>query len=295
MLRRLIAPVFGAFVTIALLAGCSGLSVLNSIASSDGYTQSKDVVFDTQDSLALDVYKPNNAVNAPVVVFFYGDRWQAGDKQDYLFMGQALTKMGYVTVIPNYRLYPQARFPAFVQDCARAVRWVHDNASHYGGDPNKIVIMGHDAGAYNAAMLALDPEFLKAAGMSRNDLKGMIGLAGPYNFLPITDPTLRVIFSPPEKFGQTQPVFWVDGGNPPMLLISGRNDKVIPVSNTRDLAQRIKDGGGVVNTVLYDDLSHGMIVAAFGDSVLFGSADVPRYVDKFVREVCGLPPPANPQ
>lgn len=295
MLRRLLAPVLGAFVTIALLAGCSGLTVLNTIASSDGYTQSRDVIFDAQDSLALDVYQPNNARNAPVVVFFYGDRWQSGDKADYLFMGQALTKLGFVVVIPNYRLYPQVRFPAFVQDCARAVRWARDNASRYGGDPNKLVIMGHDAGAYNAAMLALDPEYLQAVGMNRNELKGTIGLAGPYSFLPITDPTLRVIFSPPEKFGQTQPVFWVDGANPSMLLISGKNDTVVPYSNTRDLAQRIKDGGGIVQTIAYDDLSHGMIVAAFGDSMFLKKVDIRNKVARYIREVTGLPPVADPQ
>ena len=290
MSRRLIGPVFGAFVAVLLLAACSGLSMLNTIASDKGYVLSKDVIYDAQNSLALDVYKPDHANSAGVVVFFYGDRWQSGIKEDYLFMGQALAALGFVTIIPNYRLYPQARFPAFLQDSARAVRWARDNASRYGGDPNKLVIMGHDAGAYNAAMLALNPEYLKAVGMSRSELKGVVGLAGPYNFLPITDPTLRVIFSPPEKFAQTQPVFWVDGQNPPMLLVSGRNDTVVPMSNTRDLAQRIKDGGGAVDTILYDDLSHGMIVASFGDSMFLKKVDVRHNVAKFIRSVTGLPP-----
>ena len=293
MLRRLLALVPGIVAIAILLAGCSGLSMLNTMTPDKGYSVTRNVVYDATDSLALDVYKPDNAQNAPVVVYFYGDRWQDGIKDDYLFIGQALASQGFVAVLPNYREYPQVRFPAFLQDSARAVRWARDNASRYGGDPNKIVLMGHDAGAYNAAMLALDPEYLKAVGMNRNELKGMIGLAGPYNFLPITDPTLRVIFSPPEKFPQTQPVFWVDGANPPMLLIHGKNDKVIDISNTRDLAQRIKNANGIVDTIIYDDLSHGMIIACLGDTMLRSNADVLKNVANFVHTVTGTPAP-NP-
>jgi acetyl esterase/lipase len=290
VLRRLAMMVVMGALGVLLLAGCSGVSVLNSLASDKGYTVTKNAVYDTQSGLALDVYRPENASNAPVVVYFYGGRWQDGSKDDFLFVGQALASQGFVAVLPNYREYPQARFPVFLQDSARAVRWARDNARQYGGDPAKLIVMGHEAGAYNAAMLALDPEYLKAVGMSRSELKGMVGLAGAYNFLPITDPTLRVIFSPPEKFAQTQPVFWADGQNPPLYLVHGKTDEIIPVSNTRDLAQRVKGAGGTVETLLYDNLSNGAVLASLSKSMVAPPADVLDNVSDFIRRVTGLKP-----
>jgi acetyl esterase/lipase len=285
MLRRSFMLAMGLF----LLAGCSGLTVLNALTPDKGYTLAQNLVYDPASGLQLDVYQPQGKTGAPVVVFFYGGRWQGGSKDDYVFVGQALASQGFVAVLPNYREYPAVRFPAFLEDCARAVRWTHDHIARYGGDPAKLVLMGHSAGAYNAAMLTLDPAYLKAVGMSRSDLKGMIGLAGPYNFLPITDPTLRVIFSPPENFPQTQPVYWVDGNNPPMLLMHGENDETVSVQNTRDLAQKIKDANGLVETIIYHDLGHGMIVASLSET-LRNRADVLANVTEFVRRVTGTSP-----
>lgn len=284
---------------LLLLGACSGQEILNRVTPDDGYKLSSNIAFDEASSLKLDVYAPENAKNAPVVVFFFGGRWEEGSKEQYKFVGQALAARGMVAVIPDYRLYPSVKFPGFLIDNAKAVRWAHSNVGRYGGDPNKIVVMGHSAGAYNAAMLALNPEFMKAAGGDRNWLRGMIGLAGPYDFLPITDPDLRDLFGPPESYDQTQPVLLVDGRNPPMLLMHGEDDETVFAKNSHSLATRIQNAGGPVETVFYPKMSHAKIIATIATAglarIAVGQSDVMFYVNDFVRRnTSGAPTRAAP-
>lgn len=274
---------------LLLLAACTRLGTLNAITPERGYTLAEDVVYDSATGMKLDVYAPTSDVGAaPVVVFFYGGRWQSGDKDDYRFVGQALAEQGYVALIPDYRLYPDVRFPAFLQDGAAAVRWARGNAARYRGDPDKLFVMGHSSGAYNAAMLALDERWLQGVGGSRQWLSGMIGLAGPYDFLPIYDPALRDIFGPPENFQDTQPIFHVDGDNPPLLLMAGRNDEVVDVKNTESLRRAVANAGGAVDVVLYPEMSHEKIVASLATR-LQSTADVMAHITDFIGEHAGGP------
>ncbi|MGH8456283.1 MAG: alpha/beta hydrolase [Stenotrophobium sp.] len=282
-MNKLFFRILVLLAAVAALGGCSTAQVLNSLTTDTGYTVASNIPYDSAYNLRLDVYTPNNVQNAPVVVFFYGGRWASGSKDQYKFVGQALTSQGFVTVIADYRKYPDVRFPAFVQDGANAVRWAHDNIGRYGGDPAKLFIMGHDAGAHIAAMLALDPEFLKAAGDSnRSWLKGMIGLAGPYDFMPITAPDLRDLFGPPDQFAQSQPIIYVDGKNPPLLLMTGMDDDSVLPKNTLALASAVSKAGGVVETVTYPKMSHAMILATLA-APLRKNSDVLAYVTSFIH------------
>ncbi len=269
---------------LLFLAGCSGQQLLNDLTPDDTYDFASNIAFDDASTLKLDVYSPPGAKNAPVVIFIFGGRWEAGSKDQYKFVGQALAAKGFVAVLPDYRLYPQVKFPGFLIDNAKAVRWAHMNAARYGGDPNKIVVMGHSAGAYNAAMLAMNPDYLKKAGGDRAWLRGMIGLSGPYDFLPITDPDLRDLFGPPEDYDQTQPVLYADGRNPPMLLMHGEDDETVYAKNTRTLAARIQKAGGPVETVIYPEMSHSWIVATLATR-LQTRTDVMMYVNEFIKRV----------
>ena len=272
-------------LSLVLLASCSSIGVVNSLTPSGGYNLAIDLPFDPATGLTADVYTPDGARNLPVVVFFYGGRWSEGDKQDFRFVGQALAARGIVVVIPNYRKYPQVRFPSFVEDGARAVKWTKSNIVPYGGDPSQIFVMGHSSGAHMAAMLALNEKYLKGVGGTRGWLRGMIGLAGAYSFLPITAPDLRDIFGPPEQFEQSQPVFFADGRNPPLLLLHGENDEVVNFSNTRSLAKEVGNAGGQVEVVSYPKLSHRDIIGAM--STVVGrvvASDVTEHVVRFVQE-----------
>lgn len=269
-------------LVLGLTAGCSGPQVLNSITPSGGYRHAPAIAYDAAHRLTLDVYTPVNARNAPVVVFFYGGRWTTGIAADFRFVGQALASQGFVAVLPDYRHYPHVRFPAFVQDAARAVRWAETQSARYGGDPGKLFVMGHSSGAHLAAMVALDPQWLAEAGGDRGRLKGMIGLAGPYDFLPLTDADLRDMFGPPERYDLSQPISFVDGRHPPLLLLHGEDDTTVRVKNTRNLASAAARAGGLVESVVYPEMSHSWIIATLA-APLRGRSDVLERVSDFIR------------
>lgn len=273
---------------LVLLAGCSGAQFINAITPRGGYTVDRDLAFGDQ-GLKLDVYRPDRAAQAPVVVFFYGGSWKTRsslDKSAYRFAAQALTEQGYVVVVPDYRLYPAVKYPLFLQDCAQAVAWVQGHAADYGGDPARMVLMGHSAGAYNAAMLALDGEYLKGVGLDRSVVRGVVGLAGPYDFLPIVDPELQDLFGPREQWPLTQPIHYVDGPAPPMLLLTGDDDTVVLAKNTNNLYQRLLERGSMAEKFVYPSMGHIKIVALLSTR-LPGHAELMGHVAGFVRDVTG--------
>lgn len=273
------------FVTAALaaLSACSGTSIVNGLTPSWGYTLTRDVEYGYKDRQKLDVYVPDNkAESAPVVVYFYGGRWAEGSKDQYKFLAQALTSRGYVAVIADYRLYPQVKFPAFVKDGAQAIEWVHKHAQEYGADPQKLFVMGHSAGAHIAAMLALNNEYLSNVGGSREWLAGMIGLAGPYDFLPLEAADLKDMFGPPDRYPLSQPINYVDGNNPPLLLLHGLGDDTVYPKNTRNLAKKIADRDGPVAIKLYPEIGHIKLVANLAAPLRFMGDqldDIANFID----------------
>jgi acetyl esterase/lipase len=181
----------------------------------------------------------------------------------YRFIGAALTARGYVVVVPDYRLYPEVRFPDFLADGAQAVRWVRENIATSAGDAGRLFVMGHSAGAYIAAMLALDGQWLAAVGLDANrDLAGLIGLSGPYDFLPIRAPDLQIIFGGDNR-PETQPIAFAAGRKPPALLLTGGADRTVGAGNSQRLAAALRRGGNDATDILYPRLGHMTIMAPF--------------------------------
>ncbi len=226
-----------------------------------------DVVYAGGGRGRLDVYSPRVLrPHAPVAVFVYGGSWQSGDKALYSFVGVSLASRGIITVIPNYRVYPEVRYPDFLMDNAQAVAFAKQHAADWGADPDRLYLIGHSAGAYNVAMLALDSRWLGSVGLdARRDIKGVVGLAGPYDFLPLRDPKLKIIFGPEERLAETQPIAHVDGSAPPMRLLAGSKDTVVDPGNSTRLAAAIRACGGLVSTQIYPGLGHvGLITSVSG-------------------------------
>lgn len=247
------------------LSACMQLGFLtvNAAAFFGDYSQRIDIPYGKLPANRLDIYLPAHAENCPVVVFFYGGGWKSGDKRLYKFVGAALAGAGIIAVIPNYRLYPAIRFPAFMQDAAKAVAWARRHAQQWGGDPSQLYLLGHSSGAYIAVMLALDQEYLRQVGGSTHWLRGVIGLAGPYDFLPFTDEYLKVLFGPPANFPSTQPINYVRPGAPPLLLMQGLRDHTVSPGNTRRLAAAMRRMGGQVKTQYFKNAGHAELVAVF--------------------------------
>ncbi len=237
------------------------LSALNRLAH--GRLLASDIPYGAHRRLRLDVYAPSGRPPFPALLYFYGGGWRSGCKEMYRFTGAAFAAAGFLTVIPDYRIYPEARFPAFLEDCAASVAWVRRNSERYGADGAGPSVIGHSAGAYNAAMLALDATWLGQCGLKpRTDLGPVVGLAGPYDFLPITGPTLKIIFGPERQWPRTQPIRFVSGDNPPMLLLAGGADRVVVAANSSRLAARIRAAGGSADARLYRWTGHAGILGA---------------------------------
>lgn len=214
----------------------------------------------------LDIWVPENTREGdrlPVVVFFYGGGWNSGERGSYGFAGRALAQRGFVVVIPDYRLVPKAHWPDFLRDSAAAVAWTHEHIAKLGGDPDRIALMGHSAGAYNAVMLALDPIWLREAKSDPAILRGVAGLAGPYDFLPLekggsADKAMGKV-RPPEK---TQPITYARGDAPPLWLATGDEDETVRPRNSQNLAAAIEAKGGSATLRVYPGIGHTGIVMA---------------------------------
>lgn len=265
------------------LAACSGAAVVNALTPKSGYSVQRDLAYGPAARQRLDLYLPDGAgADTPLLVFFYGGNWQSGSKDLYGFVGQAFASRGYVTAIPDYRLYPEARYPAFVEDGAMVVAWLRARTST-GGNRN-MFLAGHSAGAYIAAMLTLDRRWLEAAGAG--PIAAAAGLAGPYDFLPLNDPVLEEIFGPGPASPASQPVNHVAAGDPPMLLATGTADNTVRPRNSIMLAERLKEAGVEAVLVEYPGLGHIGIVAALAAPLRL-LAPVLDDVDGFLRRQPG--------
>ena len=233
---------------------------------------------------ALDVYAPRVApTNAPVIVFLYGGSWNSGSRSDYAFIGDAFASRGFVTVIPDYRIAPDV-FPSFVEDGALTLKWVREHIDAYGGDPDRIVLVGHSAGAYTAVMLALDAHYLRNAGVDVHAVRGVAGLAGPYDFLPFDVASTQAAFAAYPDPQATQPLHFARGDAPPLFLGWGDGDTLVGRRSIVNLGAAIRAHGGVVETKIYPRVAHVALMLALSKP-LRGRAPVLVDVIVFARQV----------
>jgi acetyl esterase/lipase len=236
----------------------------------------------------LDVCRPRGAAAAPVIIFFYGGAWQGGYKELYRYVAKALARRGYVAVVPDYRIYPEVCYPDFLDDGAQVVRWVKDNIARFGGDPDKLFLKGHSAGAHIAAMLSIDARWLGKVGLDpRRDIAGLIGIAGPYDLMPLRDEKLKVIFGGVNR-PETQPIFHVAPGAPPALLMTGGRDRLVEPGNSVRLAARLVAAGNTATVLTYRRIGHFIIIAAVAPFLRF-LVPVMRDLDAFIAATLRAP------
>lgn len=269
-------------LALLLLGGCSPTTLINRLIDTSGYELRADIAYG--DHQRLDTYRPKDMKGpAPVVIFIYGGRWREGARQDYRFVAQALSSIGAIAVIPDYGKFPAVQFPDFVTDAARAVRWVTDHSAELGGDPQRIFIMGHSAGAQIAALLALDPRYLRSQGLEPQQLRGMIGLAGPFDFLPFTDADVAEVFASVTDLSTTQPISYACNKHSPLLLLYGEEDTTVNPSNSVRLAERITSCGGQVTLQAYPGIGHISIIGSLW-SPARGLAPTLQDIQRFISK-----------
>ena len=194
--------------------------------------------------------------SAPVLVFFHGGSWANGSPDAYGFIGRNFAPRGFVVVNVGYRLLPEGRYPTMLADSAAAVKWTARNIAKYGGDPDQIYLMGHSAGAYNAVMLGLDRRWTRRLGLPDDTIDGVIGLAGPYDFLPLDSEGMEKAFGEAKPLAATQPIRFARKDAPPMLLITGADDEQVNPDNAQKLYDALADRGAPARHVVFRDIGH---------------------------------------
>ncbi len=271
----------------AALALSSLPSLYSSIVADSGSTLEQGLPYGPHGRNLLDVYRPASGDRSgPIVLFLYGGGWRSGERSTYGFVGAALAARGITTVIPDYRLFPQVKFPSFVEDAARAYAWVHTNLAALSGDWRPIVVIGHSAGAHIAALLALDSRYLSANGTALTRPAGFVGLAGPYAFDPTTYPTTAEIFTPAAPSQDARPISFVSERAPPALLLHGTKDKTVGLWNTRALADALQARGKDVRKIELEGIGHAGLMLAISRPLRW-RAPVLREIVAFVNSIAG--------
>jgi acetyl esterase/lipase len=281
--------VFSVILTVLFLSSCSPLAYINFQVSRD-LQVSKDIPYGQEERQVLDVYTRQDIPSKGVVVFVHGGYWDTGSKNDYPFLADSLTEEGFATVVVNYRLVPTVTFPSYVEDVALAVKWTVQNIAQYGGNADNMFLMGHSAGAHIAALVAYDERYLQNVGLSNYDLRGFIGFAGPYDFLPVdpNDVRAKAALGPEEGYADTQPINFVDSKDPPAFLAVPASDKVVNPNNTYNFARRIREVGGSVEERPYDEVDHITILGALGRASRFLNEAVLGDVTAFLNKTAML-------
>jgi acetyl esterase/lipase len=287
--NRLSLAILGATFILACVSGCASLTFFaaNAPTTFSHIERHDNLAYGTDPRQRLDVYMPRKAANRPVVIFWYGGSWQQGNKSNYRFVGNALAKLGFVAVLPDYRLYPQVKFPLFDEDGARAVAWVEQHVQDFGGDPQRIVLMGHSAGGHTAAFLAFNHAFMERFGAQPKDIVGLIGLSGPYVLVPDSD-ALRAAFAAPFSEKDWQPIRFVDSHAPPTLLLHGLADKEVLPRETIELHDALIREHVRVEMHLFPHRGHDDTIAPFALLARW-RAPVVKEVAAFVRSVSTNP------
>lgn len=268
------------------MVGCSPLRTINALVPNDTHERLADLAYGVGPRRKLDVYRPRSAAPAagwPAVLFFYGGSWNSGERADYRFVGEALASRGVLTLVADYRLHPEVSYPDFLVDCAEATAWTLREAGRIGADARRLHLMGHSAGAYNAAMLALDVRWLQRVGLAPSMLAGWIGLAGPYDFVPIGNLQVRPVFHHPDVPPESQPIRYADQPAIRSFIGAAETDGLVdPKRNTAQLAERLQRAGTDVTLRWYPRANHVTLAGAFARA-LHWVAPVLDDVEAFVK------------
>lgn len=198
----------------------------------------RDLHYGRAPEQVLDLYLPADPRPGRQLVFFHGGAWSSGHKNEYAFLGSALAAFGVRTAVVGYRLYPQVRYPAFVEDAAHALAWLQREGPRHGFDAGPLFLMGHSAGAHIACLLALDERYRRRAHLDDGIIRGVIALSGVYRFRPENSPLHAAIFaSAAPDYEQVKPINFVGASQVPLLMLHGSKDTTVAFKTARRMQE----------------------------------------------------------
>lgn len=267
---------------VLFFSGCSSMKstdVLNFVLPSNGYVKD-ELQYGELPRQQLDIYIPKSKPIKTAIVFIHGGAWRDGTKGDFEFVAHALTGLGHAVIIPNYRLYPDVEFPAFIDDVADAIAYVEKNALKVLGKPlTKIIMMGHSSGAHGAALLSTDQRYLSTRGLTVQ-IAGLIAIAGPYD-LDLDNPEVKPVFTKATK-KKSNPILNIHGDMPPVLLLHGQNDKRVHPYHTQSFNIALEKNSTPVTTHLYPGVDHVKILGSLAAPLRFlnnSYSDIKRFLE----------------
>jgi acetyl esterase/lipase len=276
---------FFVLLSSSLLSSCvsGGLKVINSLAKSKEFESHQNLPYADKAHNNLNLFIPKNQNIKATIIFFYGGCWgncSTLNKDHYLFVVDTLVQQGYAVVVPDYRKFPDVLFTEIIEDAKLATQWTIQNLKRYDITNENIFLMGHSAGAHMAAMLVADENFL---GKDLNRISGFIGLAGPYDFYPFTDQYMYKLFSPENDYFNSLPINFINGNEPPHLLLQGKKDKRVFIHNAVNLAEKLKLNGVDHQLVLYEKMSHTRILLSLS-KVFKNRSNVINDITQFIKK-----------
>ncbi|WP_407570815.1 alpha/beta hydrolase [Deinococcus altitudinis] len=273
MKKRLLLPLL-AVSGLFTLVSCAGgvLGTLNAVSSTSGLNVVSNLHYGPDPRNLLDLYqpaaRPDKTERAPMLLFIHGGSWTNGDKNEYKFVGESFAREGYVTAVMSYRLAPVHPYPEYVQDGAQALKFMRDHAAEYGGDPDRLYVMGHSAGAFNAVELVDNARWLQEAGVPISAVKAVVGIAGPYSYDYRGQPTANA-FPKGSDPADVMPSFHVRKNAPANLLLVAGNDMVVDPSNGLKMQAALQAAGVPVTFTVLPGLNHYTIVGSLARSLTF--------------------------
>lgn len=274
----------------------SALAIVNGITSSGGVGVSKDILYGDEPLQDLDIYYPKPLAQAmekqsaitktyPMVVFVYGGSWENGSKEEYAFVGQSLAQAGYVTAVINYRKAPEHVYPDYVEDTAKAIAWSYKNAASFHADPQRLAVVGHSAGAFNAVAAIANEDFLAPYGVKPKDIRAVIGIAGPYSY-DFRKFDSATAFAPDATPDEVMPDRHIKGEQPPYLFLTAEKDKLVYDTNTINMTKALKARGVMVENGEIKGASHATSIGAMAPPLRWVNdvrAQVVTYLDKMLK------------
>ena len=267
-----------------LITACSPTTLLNKLNSANKLKVESNLAYGSHSRQTLDIYTNPKNDHGCLIVFAYGGSWDSGDKNMYGFVGAALARKGHTVAIPNYRLYPEVKFPTFAEDFALSM--THPKVQQYI-QQKPLILMGHSAGAMLAGLVSFDANYFETVGLSKTQVAGYISLSGPHDFfLPSQKPRWIDMFgNTPEQQIQALTVNHVHNNNPPTLLLHGEDDTIVVPESATVLQQKLEDAGVPAQAHIYSGVSHKDIIVATSRGLHF-LAPTLKDIERFLHPIC---------